>query len=127
VVQGPVVIMPAGAMDKEAAAELLAWMMSPRILAEAAYANSMLPAGRTASQDPRFQEIPGFEAFMDLVAPPNAAHTITTPIGPELNEALGRVEAELMHQGGDPVPLLNEIQAEFAAKLEEALAYHDRP
>ena len=45
----------------------------------------------------------------------------------QLQEQLQGVEAELLHQGGDPVPLLNEIQAEFAAKLEEALAYHDRP
>jgi spermidine/putrescine-binding protein len=54
VVQGPVLIIPAGAMDKEAAANLLAWMMSPEILAEAAYANSLLPASRTSAQDPRF-------------------------------------------------------------------------
>jgi ABC-type glycerol-3-phosphate transport system substrate-binding protein len=114
-------------MDKEAAATLLAWMMSPETLAEAAYANSMLPTSRTAARDPRFQEIPGFGAFIELVAHPNAAHTVTTPISPELNEALGQVETELLHQGGDPVPLLNEIQAVFAAKLKEALAYHDRP
>jgi hypothetical protein len=101
-------------------------MMSPQILAEAAYGNSMLPTSRTAAQDPRFQEIPGFEAFMGLVAHPNTAHTITTPVSLELNEALGQIEAELLHQGSDLAPLL-EIQGEFAAKLKEALAYHGRP
>jgi ABC-type glycerol-3-phosphate transport system substrate-binding protein len=126
VVQGPVVIMPAGAMDKEEAAELLAWMMSPQILAEAAYGNAMLPIGRTAAQDPRFREMSGFQVFVDLMDDANAAHTVTTPISPELNEALGRVEAELLPQGGDPAPLLSEVQAQLAAKLKEALAYHGR-
>jgi hypothetical protein len=87
-------------MDKEAAANLLAWMMAPETLAEAAYANAMLPTSRTAAQDPRFQEIPGFEVFMALLTHPNAAHTVTTPINAGLNEALGQVEAELLHQGG---------------------------
>jgi multiple sugar transport system substrate-binding protein len=127
VVQGPVVIMPAGATDKGAAAQLLAWMMSPETLAEAAYANSLLPTSRTAAQDPRFREIPDLWVFMDLLAHPNAKHPVTTPIGPDLNEALGQVEAELLHQGGDPVQLLNELQARFAPKLREAMAYHDKP
>ena len=36
IVGGPVVVVPVGAVDKEAAVELLAWMMAPEILAEAA-------------------------------------------------------------------------------------------
>ncbi len=117
VVQGPVVFIAAGAMDRDAAANLLAWMMSPEIVAEAAHANSLLPTSRTAAQDPRFQQSPGFGVFMDLLAHPNAKHTVTTPISLELNEALGQVEADLLQGGGDAVPLLNEVQAEFAPKL----------
>ncbi len=127
VVRGPVVIIPAGAMDKEAAVQLLAWMASPEILAEAAYANSLLPTSRTAAQDPRFQQIPNFEVFVDLLAHPNAKPAVTTPISSELNEALGQVEEELLHKGGDPVELLNEAQAEIAPRLQEALSYHGRP
>ena len=126
VVQGPVLIIPAGAMDKEAAANLLAWMMSPEILAEAAYANSLLPTSRTSAQDPRFEQIPNFKVFVDLMTHPNAKPALTTPISSALNEALGEVEVEL-HKGGDPAPLLDEVQAEFAPRLKEALSYHDGP
>lgn len=73
VVQGPVVIIPAGATDKEAATQLLAWMMSPEILAETAYAHAMLPASRTAAEDPRFRQFASLELLLDLLAHPNAA------------------------------------------------------
>jgi hypothetical protein len=65
--------------------------------------------------------------FVDLMAHPNAKPALTTPISSELNEALGQVEVELLHKGGDPAPLLDEVQAEFAPKLQEALSYHDGP
>jgi ABC-type glycerol-3-phosphate transport system substrate-binding protein len=126
-VRGPVVILPAGAMDKEAAVRLLAWMMSPEIVAEAAHANAFLPTSRLAAQDPRFRTDPDFQVFLDLMAHPNARPAATTPICSELNEALDKVESGLLNTGGDPVPLLNEVQAELAARLEEALADYDRP
>jgi ABC-type glycerol-3-phosphate transport system substrate-binding protein len=71
-VQGPVVITPTGAADKEAAAGLLAWMMSPQVVAEVAYDTSALPTSRSAARDPRFQEIPYVDLFIELVAHPNA-------------------------------------------------------
>jgi ABC-type glycerol-3-phosphate transport system substrate-binding protein len=55
VVQAAVTIIPTGAADKEAAAKLLAWMMSPEIPAKVAYANSSLPTSRTAARNPLFQ------------------------------------------------------------------------
>jgi ABC-type glycerol-3-phosphate transport system substrate-binding protein len=127
VVRSPVVIIPAGAIDKEAAVQLLAWMASPEILAEGAYAHSLLPTSRTSAQDPRFQKIPNFEVFVDLMAHPNAKPAVTTPISLELNEAMGQVEEELLHKGGDPVELLNEVQAELAPRLKEVLSYHEEP
>jgi multiple sugar transport system substrate-binding protein len=76
-VRGPVVIVPARATDKEAAVHLLAWMTSPEVVAEAAYANSFLPTSRTAAQDPRFQQNPDFKVFVDLLTHPNAGPAIT--------------------------------------------------
>jgi ABC-type thiamine transport system substrate-binding protein len=67
VVQGPVAVLPAGARDKEAVGDLLAWMMSPEVQAEAMYAHASLPARRTAAQDPRFVNAPGFEVFVALM------------------------------------------------------------
>jgi ABC-type glycerol-3-phosphate transport system substrate-binding protein len=119
VVQGPVVFIPVGAMDKEAAANLVAWMMSPEVVAEETHTTSSLPTSRRAAQDPRFHDIPSFELFLDLLAHPNARPAVTTPINLELNEALGQVEVELLHNGGDAALLLNEVQAEFAPKLKE--------
>jgi multiple sugar transport system substrate-binding protein len=70
-VQGPVVIIPAGALDKEAAADLLAWMMSPEIVADAADASAALPTSRVAAQDPRFRPNPDLELFLELMAGAN--------------------------------------------------------
>jgi multiple sugar transport system substrate-binding protein len=127
VVRGPVVIIPTGAMDKEAAVQLLAWMMSPEIVAESAYANSSLPTSRTAAQNSGLQQVPDFKVFMDLMAHPNAKPAVTMPVSSELNEALGQVEEEVLHKGGEPAPLLDKVQAEFAPKLKEPLSYHDGP
>jgi multiple sugar transport system substrate-binding protein len=126
-VQGAVAILPAGIQDKEEAAELLAWMMSPEIVAEEMASISGLPTSRVAARDPRFRQIPGFAVFMDLLAHPNANSVVTTPISPELNEALGQVEEKVLHKGSDPAPLLDEVQVEFASRVEEALGYHDGP
>ena len=127
VVRGPVVIMPVGALDSEAAAHLLAWMMSPQILAEASYAHSLLPTGRAAMQDSRFQAFPDFKVFEDLLAHANAKPAVTTPISLDLNETMGQVEAEVLQKGVDPVPALDEAQARLAARLKEALAHQDSP
>jgi multiple sugar transport system substrate-binding protein len=116
VARGPVVIVPAGALDKEAAVHLLAWMMSPEIVAEATYASATLPTSRTAAQDPRFQQMPNLTVFVDLMAHPDAKPADSALLSPELNEVLGQVEAEVLDKGSDPVPLLNEVQAKLAAK-----------
>ncbi len=121
VVQGTVALIPSGVQDKEAAARLLAWMMSPEIVAEEMVANSNLPTSRTAAQDPRFAQIPNFDVFLNLMGHPNAKYIITTPISLEVNDRLGQIEEQVLHTGADPVPLLNEAQAELAPALAEAL------
>ena len=107
VAQSAVMVIPVGAEDKSAAAHFLAWMLSPEILAETTYARGSLPATRTATQSSRFQQNPGFMMFLDLLNQPNAMPSITTPIDPELNEALGQIEADVLHKGEDPLSLLN--------------------
>ena len=63
--------IPTGAMDKDAAVRLLAWMTSPEILADAADAYFMLPVSQTSAQDARFHENLDLTIFMDLIAIPN--------------------------------------------------------
>ncbi len=122
VVQGTVALIPSGVENKEAAAKLLGWMMSPEILAEEMYANFNLPTSKKAAEDPRFQENAKFQVFMDLMASPNAHYIITTPISVELNDEIYRIEEQVLHAGEDPIPLLNAAQEEYAPKLQEALA-----
>jgi multiple sugar transport system substrate-binding protein len=54
-ITGPVVIIPSGAADKEAALQLVSWMMSPEKIAEASFMNGSLPSTRTATSDPLLQ------------------------------------------------------------------------
>ena len=121
VVQGTVAVIPAGAKNMEASAKLLAWMMSPAIVAEEFCYNANLPTSKEAAKDPCFTSNPKFKVFTDLMASPNAKYIITTPISLELNDALGLVEEQVLHTGADPKPLLDALQAEFEPKLEEAL------
>jgi len=121
VVQGTVAVIPAGAKDKDASAKLLAWMMSPAIVAEEFCFNANLPTSKKAAEDKCFTENPKFKVFTDLMASPNATYIITTPISLELSAAYGLVFEQVVHTGADPKPLLDELQAEFEPKLQEAL------
>jgi ABC-type glycerol-3-phosphate transport system substrate-binding protein len=67
-VQGPVAIIPAAAVDKEAATHLLAWMNSPMILANAAFSSSLLPSSRTAAQNPIFHQSQYSQMLIDLIS-----------------------------------------------------------
>jgi multiple sugar transport system substrate-binding protein len=120
VVRGPVAVIPASAPDKQAAANLLAWMMSPKVVADVSRTDASLPTSRRAAQDLRFGQIPHFDVFLDLLADPNAASVTTSPISAELNEALRAIEGELLHEGsGDPAALLNAVQTEFYVALKD--------
>jgi multiple sugar transport system substrate-binding protein len=117
--EGTVAMIPAGVADKEAAASLLAWMMSPEILAEEMVANYNLPTSNAAAADPRFHENEKFEVFLNLMADPNATTGIYTSINGEVNTALEQIEEQVLSAGADPVPLLEAAQAELQARLDE--------
>jgi multiple sugar transport system substrate-binding protein len=121
VVQGTVAVIPAGAKYKDASAKLLAWMMSPEIVAEEFCFNANLPTSKIAAKDPCFTENPKFKIFTDLMSSPNATYIITTPISLEFNDAYGLVFEQAVHTGADPKPLLDDLQAEYEPKLQEAL------
>jgi len=120
-VGGTVAVIPSGAPNKDASAKLLAWMMSPAIVAEEFCFNANLPTSKTAAQDPCFTDNPKFKVFMDLMASPNASYIITTPISLEFNDAFGTAYERIVHNGEDPKTVLDELQAEFEPKLQEAL------
>jgi multiple sugar transport system substrate-binding protein len=120
--QGTVVVIPSGAKDKEASARLLAWMMSPEIVAEEFCYNANLPTSKKAAQDACFKALGAkFQVFVDLMSSQNAFAILTTPISLELNDALGTTEEQILHAGGDPKALLDQVQADFAPKFQEAM------
>jgi ABC-type glycerol-3-phosphate transport system substrate-binding protein len=114
-------VIPAGANNKDASAKLLAWMMSPEIVAEEFCFNANLPTSKKAAEDKCFTENPKFRVFTDLMANPNASHIVTTPISLEFNDAYGVVLEQAVHNGEDPKTLLDQLQEEFEPKLQEAL------
>jgi len=121
VVQGTVAVIPVGAKNKDASAKLLAWMMSPAIVAEEFCFNANLPTSKKAAEDPCFTSNPKFKVFTDLISSPNAKIIVTTPISLEFNDAWALLEEQVLHTGADPKPLLDQLQAEFETKLADAL------
>lgn len=121
VVGGTVALIPSGVKNQDAAAKLLAWMMSPDILAEEMVANFNLPSSKEAAKDPRFQENEKFATFMDLASSPNTTYNIFTPISADLLTELDLIEQKVLHEGADPGPLLRDTQEMLQAKLDKAL------
>jgi multiple sugar transport system substrate-binding protein len=120
--QGTVVVIPSGAANKEASAKLLAWMMSPDIVAEEFCFNANLPTSKKAAEDPCFETLgPKFKVFVDLMSSPNAFAAITTPLSLELNDAMAGAEDRILLTGTDPKTELDAIQAEFEPKFDEIM------
>jgi multiple sugar transport system substrate-binding protein len=120
--QGTVVVIPSGAADVDASAKLLAWMMTPEIVAEEFCYNANLPTSKKAAENPCFQELgPKFQVFVDLMNSPNAYAVITTPLSFELNDALAAAEEAILYTGADPQATLDAVQAEFEPKFNEMM------
>jgi multiple sugar transport system substrate-binding protein len=119
-VGGTVVLIPSGVKNKDAAAKLMAWMMSPEIVAEEMVANFNLPSSSKAAEDPRFRANEKFAVFMKLSTSPNATYHIFTSISADLLTELGLIEEKVLHEGADPAPLLQETQDILQKKLDEA-------
>jgi multiple sugar transport system substrate-binding protein len=120
-VSGSVAMIPSGVQDKDAAWKLLAWMLSPQIVADEMVANSNLPSSKKAAEDPRFQENDKFAVFLKLMGEPNARAPIMTPINAEVDTEMGQIEEQVLTTCADPVPLLDTAQAKLQPMLDEAL------
>ncbi len=120
-VGGTVVVIPKGVANLEASGKLLAWMMTPDVIAEEMSTNYNLPSSKTAAKDPRFHKDKNFELFMKLAQDPNATTQVFTPASTEINTELGNIEEKVLHAGADPVPLLKKAQQKLQPILEKAL------
>ncbi|MBX3014984.1 MAG: ABC transporter substrate-binding protein [Caldilineaceae bacterium] len=121
VVSGSVAMIPSSAKNKEASAKLLAWMMSPEVIAEEMIANFNLPSSAKAAEDPRFHENEKFEVFLTLMGGANATAPIMSPINGEVATALGQIEEQVLSTCAEPLPLLEAAQAELQPQLDAAL------
>lgn len=120
--QGSVAMIPSGVADKAAAGKLLAWMMSPEVVAEEMLANYNLPSSAKAAADPRFQENEKFKVFLELSKSPNTRSIVLNPIHSDLLTELTRIHEQVVHGGKDPEPLLKEMQTKLQADLDKALS-----
>jgi multiple sugar transport system substrate-binding protein len=119
-VQGTVALVPSGVENPAASGQLLAFMMSPEIVAEEMVANFNLPSSKKAAEDPRFHENEKFAKFMELANSSNAVSAIFTAIHGELLTELELIEEQVLHTGADPEPLLQEAQEKLQKMLDEA-------
>jgi multiple sugar transport system substrate-binding protein len=120
-VTGSIAMIPSGVEDKDAAFELLAWIMTPEILGEQMVANFNLPTSAKAAEDPRFTENENFQVFINLMNDPNAKSPVVTPINAEVTAAIGQIEEQVLRNCADPLPLLEEAQATLQPQLDAAL------
>jgi multiple sugar transport system substrate-binding protein len=121
VVEGTVVVMPANGKNQDAAAKLLAWMMSPAIVAEEMCYNANLPTSKKAAEDKCFTDNAKMKIFLDLMAGKNSVPYVNSPIATEFNDAQATAEENILHTGADPKTEMDKLQSEFAPKLEDAL------
>ena len=121
VVEGTIVLMPANGTNQDAAAKLLAWMMSPAIVAEEMCFNANLPSSKKAAEDKCFTENPKFKVFLDLLGTKNAYYLVNSPIGSEFADGYATVEEKVLHTGADPETELDQLQNDFSQKLQDAL------
>ncbi len=120
-VGGTVVTIPSGVKSKDASGKLLAWIVSPEIVAEEMSANFNLPTSKKAAQDARFHENRKFEVFLNLMGDPNASTSPLTAISAELNTELGQIEEQVVHAGAEPEPLLQAADEKLQPLLDKVL------
>lgn len=114
-VQGPVVVLPIGSADPEAALSLLEWMMSPEVAADFAYTTSLLPISQTAAQDPRFHQKAEYEWFLSWLENISGTPFPILPNQQDFNRILSQYEAQFLRQGGDAETLVDEISSQLEA------------
>ncbi|HVU10302.1 MAG TPA: extracellular solute-binding protein [Phototrophicaceae bacterium] len=119
--EGTVAMIPSGSPNQAAAADLLAWMESPQVVADEMYANFNLPTTTAAASDPRFTENDNFDVFLKLMNDPNATTGIYSAIDSEVTTSIGQIEEQVLHAGADPLPLLQEAQDQLQPKLDASL------
>lgn len=122
VVGATVVVVPANTRDSAAAARLLAWLVSPAVLADVLPQYVNLPSSRQAANAPQFGQIRHFQLFMEMLGHPRSIGHLSSPIHEELNDALAKAQERMWQEGADPKQLLDEIQREFEPQLAAAWA-----
>jgi ABC-type glycerol-3-phosphate transport system substrate-binding protein len=117
-IQGPVIVIPSGSPDRAAALDLLSWLMSPEILSDAALTFGFLPPSQPAAADSRFQEVPYFEEFMDILKNQNTSYVSSAIISHDLNIDLVKAEKDILYKGTDVEESLMDIQTKYSSPQE---------
>jgi ABC-type glycerol-3-phosphate transport system substrate-binding protein len=118
-VDGAVLIVPARAPNPDHAIELLQALTTEDILPETAQYLGQFPAGPTALVNSTFQANQNTPVLVDILETSQGVTAHTTPLSPELESALLQIGELVLYRGVDPAPLLNQVQSEFAPRLDQ--------
>lgn len=109
-IQGPVMIIPAGAKDGDAAAELVAWLLSPERQAEAAAAFDFLPSRISALDFMTSAKYPNLAVFLSILNDKNTSAVVPLEGVREINRAVLEGERKVLHEALLPELFFSEVQ-----------------
>jgi multiple sugar transport system substrate-binding protein len=121
VLWGTVVMIPTAAEQKDAAAQLMAWMMLPGPQVDMMIQIPNLPSSYTAAQDPRFAENEDLELFIEMMDSAKAQTVYVSPVTTDILMAILEIQEKAFLKGEDPEPLLRAADATIQEKLDGLL------
>ena len=121
VLWGTVVMIPSSAVDKDASAELMAWMMLPGPQVDMMIQIPNLPSSRAAAADPRFQENEDLALFIEMMNSYNAQTLYMGPVTFDILMAIMEIQERAFLGGEDPEVLLQEFDLTIQEKLDGIL------
>jgi multiple sugar transport system substrate-binding protein len=121
VLWGTVVMIPSSAVNKDASAKLMAWMMLPGPQVDMMIQLPNLPSSRAAAEDPRFLENEDLALFIDMMNSYNAQNLYTSPVTFDILMSIMEIQEKAFLGGEDPEPLLREADQVIQEKLDGIL------
>lgn len=121
VLWGTVVMIPSSAVDIDASAKLMAWMMLPGPQVDMMIQLPNLPSSRAAAEDPRFLENEDLALFIEMMNNYNAQTLYMGPVTFDILMAIMEIQEKVFLGGEDPETLLQEADLTIQEKLDGIL------
>lgn len=102
--------IPANAQNKEAAAEFLAYLVSDEAMVDFAMALGNLPARTSLLDDPAFDEISQFDAWLESLQSPNLGVMSSAPYNSEYGTDLGAAFDAVVRMTQTPTDAMADVK-----------------